>query len=410
MAVKRPPSFPHRIALIHEWFTPRSVGGSEQVVKAIDEFLFELGANPKLFALVDGDSIDPKSWLYGREVETSFIQDLPFGKSHVQNYLPLLPFAIEQIDLDSYPLVISSNHLVAKGVLTSPDQLHVSYIHTPVRYAWDQMNVYLRRSRLANIGLAPVIRWQLHCLRAWDQLSAGRVDHFIANSRFTARRIYKYWRRDSEVIHPPVRVNCFRPDQIRDEFYLCVCRLVPNKRVDLVVEAFNQLKLPLIIVGTGPEKRFLDQIAGPNVKLLGHQTTSELVRLMETCRAFVYAGMEDFGIAPVEAMAAGAPVIAYGQGGLLDTVRCASQGIDSPTGVLFPSQKVSSLVEAVTWFKTKKLWESIPPESLHSWASKFGTEAFYSRLQTSLFKAWENHDSSCAVASSDPLGITYLQD
>lgn len=194
--------FPQRIALVHEWFSPRSVGGAEDVVEAIDSLLQCCGCEPQLAALIDAESSRPGSWLHGRSVLTSPIQHLPWGRSHVQQYLALLPFAVEQIDLGAAELVISSSHLVAKGVLTSPEQLHISYVHTPVRYAWDQMHAYLERSALARRGLGPLIRWQLHSLRQWDQLSAQRVDHLIANSRFTARRIRKYWGRDASVIHP----------------------------------------------------------------------------------------------------------------------------------------------------------------------------------------------------------------
>ena len=282
---------PRRVALAHEWFTPRSTGGAELVVKAIDSLLREQGIEPRLAALVDGESTRPGSWLYGREVRTSPIQKLPWGVSHVQQYLPLLPMAIEQIDVGDAELVISSSHLVAKGVLTSPEQLHLSYVHTPVRYAWDQMHAYLERSALARRGLGPLIRWQLHVLRQWDQLSAQRVDVLLANSRFTARRIRKVWGRSAEVLHPPVAVERFRWDAPRDDVYLCLCRLVPYKRVDLVVEAFNRLGLPLLVVGDGPERRRLEAMAGPTVTLLGSQSQQQVELLLSRCRAFVYAGV-----------------------------------------------------------------------------------------------------------------------
>ena len=239
---------PQRIALAHEWFTPRSTGGAELVVQAIVALLSGLDRTPQLAALVDGESSRSGSWLSGRNIRTSPIQQLPWGISHVQQYLPLLPLAIEQIDLGDAELVISSSHLVAKGVLTAPDQLHLSYVHTPVRYAWDQMHAYLSRSALARRGFGPLIRWQLHALRQWDQLSAQRVDHLLANSRFTARRIQKFWGRQAQVLHPPVAVERFRWDGPREDIYLCLCRLVPYKRVDLVVEAFNRLGLPLSLI------------------------------------------------------------------------------------------------------------------------------------------------------------------
>ncbi len=393
---------PQRIALVHEWFTPRSVGGAEQVVQEVDSLLRNLGCEPQLASLIDAESGRLGSWLHGRSVLTSPIQRLPWGCSHVQQYLPLLPFAIEQIDLGDAELVISSSHLVAKGVLTSPDQLHISYVHTPVRYAWDQMHAYLQRSALARRGLGSLIRWQLHSLRLWDQLSAQRVDTLIANSRFTARRIRKYWGREASVIHPPVEVKRFRWNRDRDDVYLCLCRLVPYKRVDLVVEAFNRLGLPLLVVGDGPERLRLEALAGPTVTLLGRQSEQQVEELMARCRAFVYAGLEDFGIAPVEAMAAGAPVIGLGRGGLLDTVRCAAVGLREPTGVLFPDQSVASLVQAVEWFEQKLLWRSLDAEVIRSWAERFRPEAFTARFELALRTAWRAHQQGCAVAASDP--------
>ena len=400
---------PRRIALAHEWFTPRSTGGAELVVQAIDALLQKRGIKPQLAALVDGESSRSSSWLHGRDVRTSPIQQLPWGVSHVQQYLPLLPLAIEQIDLGDAQLVISSSHLVAKGVLTAPDQLHVSYVHTPVRYAWDQMHAYLERSALARRGLGPLIRWQLHVLRQWDQLSAQRVDHLLANSRFTARRIRKVWGRNAEVLHPPVAVDRFRWDQPRDDVYLCLCRLVPYKRVDLVVEAFNRLGLPLLVVGDGPERSRLEAMAGPTVTLLGRQSQQQVEQLLSRCRAYVYAGLEDFGIAPVEAMAAGAPVIGLGQGGLLDTVRCAAAGVSSPTGVLFPDQTVMSLIEAVRWFERRRLWRELDAAVLRQWAERFRPSAFAARFESTLVRLWSEHQQRCAVAASDPGGMPELR-
>ena len=402
-------NLPQRIALVHEWFSPRSVGGAERVVQEVDSLLRNLGCEPQLAALIDAESRRLGSWLHGRSVLTSPIQHLPWGHSHVQQYLPLLPFAIEQIDLGAAELVISSSHLVAKGVLTAPDQLHISYVHTPVRYAWDQMHAYLQRSALARRGLGPLIRWQLYALRQWDQLSAQRVDHLIANSRFTARRIRKYWGREASVIHPPVEVDRFRWNADRDDVYVCLCRLVPYKRVDLVVEAFNRLGLPLLVVGDGPERARLDALAGPTVTLLGRQSQQQVEELMARCRAFVYAGLEDFGIAPVEAMAAGAPVIGLGRGGLLDTVRCASAGLREPTGVLFPDQNVESLVQAVEWFEQERIWRSLDSESIRAWAERFRPEAFAARFESAMRTAWSTHQQGCAVAASDPAEMPGLR-
>jgi glycosyltransferase involved in cell wall biosynthesis len=390
-------SLPQRLALVHEWFTPRSTGGSELVVRQMDLLAAERGAQVELFALVDGESGRAGSWLEGRSIHTSFIQRLPWGVSHVQQYLPLLPLAIEQLDLGDYPLVLSSNHLVAKGVLTSPEQLHLSYVHTPVRYAWDQMHAYLARSSLARSPLGPLLRWQLHQLRLWDQLSSARVDQLVANSRFTAQRIRRYWRRGSVVIHPPVEVERFRCNQDRGDVYVSLCRLVPYKRVDLVVEAFNRTGLPLVVIGDGPERGRLEALAKPNVRFIGHCGARESGEWLERCRAYVYAGLEDFGIAPVEAMAAGAPVIAYGAGGLLDSVRCLQADGALPTGLLFPRQSAASLVEALEFFEAGRLWRRLSAEGLRQWAEGFGPERFRLQLAALLERRWELHRQRLAA-------------
>ena len=388
---------PGPIALVHEWFTPRSVGGSELVVEAIDGALQRRGTTPDLYALVDGESRRPGSWLSGRRVHTSFIQRLPFGVSHVQQYLPLLPLAIEQLNLEGHPLVISSSHLVAKGVLTGPDQLHVSYVHTPVRYAWDQMHPYLARSAIArNPLLGPLVRWQLHQLRQWDVASSLRVDALLANSRFTARRIQRCWRRRAQVLHPPVAVDRFRWDRPRDDVYVSLCRLVPNKRVDLVVEAFRRTGLPLVVIGDGPERRRLEAMAGPQTRFLGRCDDGEAAAWLERCRAYVYAGLEDFGIAPVEAMAAGAPVIGYGAGGLLDSVRCLSSGDAHPTGLLFPHHSAASLAEALEHFESGQLWRRLPAEGQRRWAERFAPEPFEQRLMVLLERFWRAHQQRLA--------------
>ena len=401
MSVNSSLDLPSNIALVHEWYTPRSVGGAENVVQVIDDLLTEIASQPELFSLVNEENLLKSSWLFNRKVRTSFIQNLPFGISHVQKYLPLLPFAIEQLDLEGYPLVISSSHLVAKGVMTSPDQLHISYVHTPVRYAWDQMNIYLKKSFLRKIGLGPLIRWQLHTLRQWDQLSSSRIDYLIANSNFTAKRIWKYWKRNAEVLHPPVNVSRFEWNKPREDFYLSVCRLVPNKRVDLLVRAFNKLKLPLIVVGDGVEKTYLKGLAGPTVQILGFQSKEKIENLMSKCRAFVYAGIEDFGIAPVEAMASGAPVIAFGKGGVLDTVKCVnSNSCKKATGLFFPDQTVKSLVEAIEFFKEKQLWRDLDPELIRDWANSFSQDSFKSRFETTINRAWAEHKKYCDISTS----------
>jgi glycosyltransferase involved in cell wall biosynthesis len=329
----------------------------------------------------------------------------------VQQYLPLLPMAIEQLDLAGYPLVLSSSHLVAKGVLIGPDQLHVSYVHTPVRYAWDQMHPYLKHSALARGPLGALVRLQLHQLRQWDALSAQRVDGLVANSRFTARRIRRCWRRRAEVVHPPVAVARFRWNQSRDATYVSLCRLVPNKRVDVVVQAFNRTGLPLVVIGDGPERRRLEAMAGPTIRFLGRCGDAEANAWLEHCRAYVYAGLEDFGIAPVEAMAAGAPVIAYGAGGLRDSVRCLQEGEPHPTGLLFPEQNAASLAAALEHFEAAALWRRLPPEGQRQWAETFAPERFRERMAAVLERHWHRHGerlrregAAIPTGASVPLG------
>jgi glycosyltransferase involved in cell wall biosynthesis len=243
----------------------------------------------------------------------------------------------------------------------------------------------------------------LHSLRQWDLASGQRPDQLVANSRYTAERIRRYWGRSAAVVHPPVAVERFRWDEPRDAVYLCLCRLVPYKRVDLVVEAFNRTGLPLMLVGDGPERRRLQAMARPNVKLLGRLPQDEVNALMSRCRAYVYAGLEDFGIAPVEAMAAGAPVIGLGQGGLLDSVRCISHGGANPTGLLFPEQSVTSLVAALEHFEQGRLWQQMPAAELRQWAERFGPQPFAARMADVLERSWAAHQQRRA-ARSVPLG------
>jgi glycosyltransferase involved in cell wall biosynthesis len=391
---------PGPVALVHEWFTPRSVGGAERVVRELDRMFTVRGLRPDLHALVDGESRRAGSWLEGRPIRTTFLQRLPWGVSHVQQYLPLLPLAIEQLDLSSYPLVLSSSHLVAKGVLTGPDQLHLSYIHTPVRYAWDQMPAYLASSALARSPLGPLVRLQLHKLRQWDVVSSLRVDALVANSRFTARRIQRCWRRRAAVVPPPVAVERFRWTQPRDDVYVSLCRLVPNKRVDILVEAFTRTGLPLVVIGDGPERRRLEAMAGSNVRFLGRCPDREATAWLERCRAYVYAGLEDFGIAPVEAMAAGAPVIAYGAGGLCDSVRCLSRGDPDPTGLLLREQSAACFAAALERFEDGRLWRQLGAEGQRRWAETFAPPVFERRMMDLVERLWDRHNRRLARETS----------
>jgi glycosyltransferase involved in cell wall biosynthesis len=299
-----------KTALVHEWLTPNATGGSELVVREILQFVAA-----DLYALIDFESTHPQSYLYNRNIGTTFLQHFPGARHGVQKYLPLLPLAIEQLDLRDYDRILSSSHAVAKGILTRSDQLHICYCHTPMRYAWDLTFEYLHSSRLGR-GLPGIAtRAILHYLRQWDVTTANRVDYFIANSKHTARRIWRAYRRRAEVIYPPVNLDRFIFQAQKEEFYLTVSRLVSYKQVSLIVRAFNQLGLPLIVIGTGPELNSLRQLARANVQILGEQSDRVVADYMANAKAFVYSACEDFGIAPVEAQACGTPVIAYGAGG-----------------------------------------------------------------------------------------------
>ena len=379
------------IAIIHDWFLQKSFGGSEKVTFTLNNFLNESYSSPDIFALTSNIHNSKRNNFEKSKIITSFIQSLPFGKTNVQSYLPFLPYAIEQLDLRKYDLIISSSHAFAKGILSSPDQLHISYVHTPMRYAWDQMHTYLEKSTLSKLGFEFPIRFMLYKLRAWDFYSSQRLDYIISNSNFTSKRIKKYWGLESEVIHPPVDIKRFNYKNSRGDFYISLNRLVPNKRIDLLIKAFNKLNLPLIIIGDGPERIKLEKISNSNIKFLGKISDREVENYMSRCKAFVYAGIEDFGIAPVEAMASGAPIIAYGKGGILDTVNCLNGKNKEKVqnGLLFKKQTSQDIFDTISCFEDKKLWKKFNPETLNEYSQNFSIENFNNKIDFSLNKAWE---------------------
>lgn len=358
-----------RYALVHEWLTPKATGGSELVVR---EILRHIDAD--LYALIDFESTNPESYLYERSIGKTFLQHFPLARNGVQKYLPLLPLAIEQLDLRDYDVILSSSHAVAKGVLTSPEQLHICYCHTPMRYAWDLTFDYLNSSQVGG-GLPGILtRYLLHRLRQWDVITANRVDYFIANSQHTARRIWRCYRRSSKVIYPPVAVERFPFNAQKEDFYLTVSRLVSYKKVSLIVEAFNQLKLPLVVIGDGPELNVIRKQAKSNITILGEQPNDVVEKYMASAKAFVYAACEDFGIALVEAQACGTPVIAYGGGGALETVQDIQQDSLTGTGLFFYTQTPAALIEAVETFL--RFQHQISSDSCHSQATKFTPKIF----------------------------------
>ena len=372
-----------KYALVHEWLTPKATGGSELVVR---EILRHIDAD--LYALIDFESVNPQSYLYGRKIGTTFLQHFPLARNGVQKYLPLLPLAIEQLDLREYDVILSSSHAVAKGVLTTPQQLHICYCHTPMRYAWDLTFDYLNARKLGR-GLSGVLtRYLLHQLRQWDVISANRVDYFIANSYHTARRIWRCYRRPAKVIYPPVNLDRFSFQSQKEDFYLTVSRLVSYKKVSLIVEAFNQLGEPLVVIGDGPELKQIRQMAKPNVQILGTQPNEIVEQYMARAKAFVYAACEDFGIALVEAMACGTPVIAYSGGGALETVLDIRDFPETGTGLLFSKQTSVSLGETIETFS--QFQGQLKPDNCRTFAANFSSKTFETAYLTFLEDCYRN--------------------
>lgn len=354
-----------KTAIVHEWFT--AWAGSENVVGR----LLDLYPDADIYAMVDFLSDEDRKRLNGRKVTTSFIQKMPKASKRYRNYLPLMPLAVEQFDLSDYDLVISSSHAVAKGVLTGPDTLHVSYVHSPMRYAWDLQHQYLTEAGLTQGLKSWLARYMLHKMRIWDVRTAHGVDQFMANSSFIARRIKKVYGRESLVVHPPVDTDFFTVDENveREDFYLAASRFVPYKKMALIAEAFTRMPgRKLVMIGDGPEFERAKEKAGKNVTFLGYQDNEVLRDHMRRAKAFVFAALEDFGILPLEAQACGCPVIAYGRGGALDTVK------PGETGLFFEEQKYQSIVGAVTGFERRN--DVFPADVCRKHAEGFAAESF----------------------------------
>jgi glycosyltransferase involved in cell wall biosynthesis len=353
-----------RIALIHYWLL--NWRGGERVLKAIADIFPQADIYTHVYdpALVQQE-------LPGRKIRTSFIGQLPFARRHYQKYLPLMPLALEQLDLRDYDLVISNESGPAKGVIVGPNTQHLCYCLSPMRYLWDMYPDY--RASAGTVTRA-IMGPMMHYLRLWDQLSAQRVDQYVAISRFVAARIEKYYRRHADIIYPPVSVDDFTASLSSDDYYLSVGQLVAYKKADLMVEAFNLLGKRLVVIGEGELMPKLRRLAKSNIQLLGRQPFDVIRDYYSRCRALVFPGIEDFGIVPVEAMASGKPVIAFAAGGALDTV------IDGSTGLLFSEQSLQGLVRAVLRFE--EIRDSFDPVAIRAHAEQFSTDRFTAQFRT----------------------------
>lgn len=366
-----------KTAIVHDWFT--TYAGSERCVESFTN----IWKDADIFSLVDFlNDRDRQIILKGKHAKTTFVQNLPFANRYHRHYFPIFPLAIEQLDLSSYDLIISSSHAFAKGVLTNANQLHICYCHTPIRYAWDLTNQYFDKrsvvSRAQKIILQPV----LHSIRIWDAASANRVDHFIANSKFISRRISKIYRRDAEVIYPPVDTAKFTLETKKEEYYLTASRFVPYKKIDLIAEAFSRMPdKKLLIIGEGSDEQKIKSKCGKNIEMLGYKEAEELSNYMKKARAFVFAAEEDFGISVIEALSCGTPVIALNRGGTAETI------VDGKFGIHFPDQTAESIIEAVEKFEKSKI--TFDANTLCNYAKQFDRKIFEEQIDNFVKKKCE---------------------
>jgi len=356
-----------RIAIVHDWLL--TYAGAERVL----EQLFQIYPEADLFSVVDFIPDGKRDFIHNKKVKTTFIQNLPAAKRYYRHYLPLMPIAIEQLDLSGYDLVISSSHAVAKGALTGPNQLHICYCHSPMRYAWDLQHQYLAEAGLHKGVKSLLARTMLHYMRLWDYRTANGVDQFVANSKFIAQRIRKTYGREATVLYPPVDTDYFNSGGKKENFYLTASRMVPYKKMPLIVEAFTQMpEKQLIVIGDGPEERACKRVAGSNVTFLGWQPTDVLKDHYQGAKAFVFAAEEDFGIAPVEAQACGTAVIAFGKGGVLETI--IAPPAEKPTGLFFYEQTTAAIKGAVSQFESME--QQFRPEHCRENALRFNPARF----------------------------------
>lgn len=356
-----------KIAIIHDWLTVYA--GAERVL----EQLLKIYPRADIFTVVDFLPKSDRAFLEGHNITTSIIQKLPFARARYRHYLPLMPLVVEQFDLSGYDIILSSSHAVAKGVITGPDQIHLCICYSPMRYAWDLQHQYLREGNLSSGLNGLIARYFLHKIRLWDLRTANGVDQFIAISKFIQRRVWKVYRRNSIVLYPPVAVQDFTLQTLKEDFYLTASRMVPYKRLDLIVSAFAQMSdKKLVVIGDGPDFGKLKKLAKgcPNISLLGYQPFNVLKDHMQKAKAFVFAAEEDFGITPLEAQACGTPVIAFARGGALETL------VADQTAIFFADQSVESILGAISRFE--KEHQGLTPEACRKNAERFSEEVFIS--------------------------------
>lgn len=377
-----------KVAIVHEWLTV--IAGSESCFKVFTEIY----PDADIFLLVSDEESVKKLGINPNRIKTSFIQKFPKSKTKWKNYLPFFPFAVEQFDLSEYDLIISSSHAVAKGVITNANQTHICYIYSPIRYAWDLYHQYLSEANLTKGLKGFFAKAVLHYIRRWDLGTANRVDEFIPISQYIEKRVWRTYRRESyKVIYPPVAIDDFTLKTEKEDFYLTASRQVPYKKIDLIVEAFSQMpNTKLVVIGDGPEAKKIKEKAGANVEILGYQNFEVLKDYMQRAKAFVFAAEEDFGIIPIEAQACGTPVIAYGKGGSLETVRGKFKGQEiqeSDTGVYFKNQTVPSLIEAVSFFEEN--YAKFDVNKIREFAVTFDKQIFKDNIINTFSEIIEKH-------------------
>lgn len=366
-----------KVAIVQEWLV--TVGGSDKVVKAI----LDVFPDADIYTLVAKKEVCDELGIPWEKVHTSFIQKIPLGTKKHRAYLPLFPFAIEQFDLRGYDVVISSSHCVAKGVLTKADQLHICYCHSPIRYCWDMYNEYLEESHLDKGFKSWLVRLMLHPIRQFDAIAGSRVDYYISNSDYVGQRIRKTYRRKATTIHPNIDISNFELCNDKQEYYLASSRLVAYKKIDTIIEAFNQMPdKKLVVIGGGPNLEAYRKLAKDNVTVMGYQPFDVLKDKMQHAKAFVFAADEDFGMIPIEAQSCGTPVIAYGHGGSLETVN------GGKTGLFFYEQTPEAIVEAVNRFEAMGS-QPFAPADCRQWAEGFSEERFKREIKEFVEKKYE---------------------